>query len=273
VSVVCAFVGVASAQAPAFEVASVKPNKSGDVGAMISGPRPGSFITRNAPLDRIIIYAFGVKDYQLDGVPAWARDDRFDIVGKYPEGPTPPPQQVALMVQALLAERFKLQTHAETRQGPAYALMLARRDGRLGPRLKPTTVDCAAYITERRAAGQVVSANGVGDAALCTGVMSNRFIKMSVRPISILASALANQVGRPVIDQTGLTGSFEYNLEWSPGPFTATPAADGVASSAQPDDSVSLFTALEEQLGLKLESTTAPSDALVIDHIEQPTPD
>jgi uncharacterized protein (TIGR03435 family) len=258
-----------AAATPTFEAAAVKPNKSGDLGFCICGPRSDRFT--NVPLDVIVTWAFGVRADQILNLPTWARTERFDIVAKLPEGSLGGIKLVMQMTQSLLAERFNLKAHTETRDGPAYALVLVRRDGRLGPKLKPNAVDCAAYLAEQRAAGQVVTANGIGDAPLCAPmVTSDRFVKASARPIENLTSAIARQVGRPVIDKTGLTGNFDYNLEWSPD-LSALPAPNQDGRGI-PLDRVPLVTALEEQLGLKLESTRAPDQVIVIDQLERPTP-
>ena len=255
----------------AFEVASVKANGSGDRGVAISRT-PSQFTTRNAPLARIIGYAFGVRDDQMMGVPAWSLAERFDITGKYFEGSQPSPAQVARMVRGLLVDRFKLETHTETREGSRFALVLARRDGRLGPKLKPHAFDCAAYLAKK--SGDVAEDGHKVWPPLCAPPISSpQRIWASVRPIDALASAIARQVGRPVIDQTGLTGNYDFDFAWSPAQRTSTATQDTVPRVPQPDEALSLFTALEEQLGLKLESTRGPVDVLVIEHVERPTPD
>jgi uncharacterized protein (TIGR03435 family) len=265
--------GPVHAQSPAtskFEVATVKLNTSGNFGTLISGPTPERFTTRNAPLSQIIMYAFGVRADQVVAPPPWTQSQRFDIVAKYPDGPRPTPQQVALMVKELLADRFKLQTHQETRELPLYRLMLVRRDGRLGPKLKPVEFDCAAYLAEKGP----VAAVAVGDAPLCAPmIVSGQFIKASVKPLASLTFALATRVGRAVVDTTGLSGNFDFNLEWSPDSSAAAPAGDAASRSPSLDERPSLFTALEEQLGLRLESSKGPVDVLVIDHVERPAED
>jgi len=275
VSIASAILSAQAGPAPAhmaFDVASVKPNRSDERGSMISGPAPDRFRAINAPLDRIIDWAFGLRDEQLLGTPSWARTERFDITGKYPDGPTPNFQQVMQMVQALLVERFQLKTHEETRVGATYELVLVRRD-RLGPRLKPVTIDCDAYLAQKRAAGETVRATGVGDPPLCSPlVVSDRFIKGGGRSMENLASMIARQVARPVIDRTGLTGIYEMNLEWSPDLPTAFPSADATRTPS-PTDGVSLLTALQEQLGLKLEPSRGPIQVVVIDSLEHPSPD
>jgi uncharacterized protein (TIGR03435 family) len=170
-----------------------------------------------------------------------------------------------------LGERFALKAHKETREGSTYALVLARQDRRLGPRLTPTQIDCAACFAEKRAAGESVVATGIGDAPPCTGVTSSRFIKASVRSMAVLASMLATRVARPVVDQTRLAGNFDFDLEWSQD-LSGPPTPAGVARQEPPlDDGISLFTALQEQLGLKLEPTKGSVEVRVIDHVERPT--
>jgi uncharacterized protein (TIGR03435 family) len=269
---------VLTAQAPVptgapltFDVASIKPSDPDARGGMISGPAPSQFTVKNMSLDRIIMYAWGLRDFQLTGGPGWVHSDRFDIVAKYPQGwsTSQGPAQVPLMVRALLDERFRLTMHPETRQGPIYALVMARSDRRLGPRLRPTAIDCAKYIAAEQAAGrQVVSSGGM---TTCLSVSSDQFIRASVRPIGILATLLSARVGRPVVDRTQLNGNFDIELEWSPELPAATPGT-GVPSPPV-DDKVSIFTALQEQLGLKLESERGPIDMWIIDAVEPPSPD
>jgi uncharacterized protein (TIGR03435 family) len=256
----------------AFEVAALKANASGDRGVVIASPKPGEFTTRNAPLARIIGYAFSVRDDQMMGLPAWSRAERFDIIGKYPAGSRPSPAQVAQMVRGLLADRFKLQTHPETREGATFALVLARRDGRLGPKLKPHAFDCAAYLA-RKSDGVVEDGPKAWPPLCAAPISSPQRIWASVRPINALASAIARQVGRPVVDQTGLVGTYDFTLEWSPANESSIATRDTAIPVPQAVEGLSLFTALEEQLGLKLQSARGPIDVLVIDHVERPMPD
>ena len=256
----------------AFEVAAVKANASGGRGVVISGT-PSEFTTRNAPLARIIGYAFSVRDDQMMGLPAWSLAERFDISGKYSSGSRPSPAQVAQMVRGLLADRFKLQTHTERREGATFALVVARRDGRLGPNLTPHAFDCEALLAKRRD-GVVEDGPKVFPPLCAPPISSPQRIWASVRPISVLASAVARQVGRPVVDKTGLTGTYDFNLKWSLPVQQAGPVTQNSASALpQANEGLSLFTALDDQLGLKLESTKGPVDVLVIDHVEKPAPD
>jgi uncharacterized protein (TIGR03435 family) len=248
-----------------FEVASIKPSAPGvqDMGG-ISGAAPEQFRTVNAPLERIILYAFGRRDYQLVGAPDWIRSERFDITAKYPAGHSP--AQVPAMVRALLEDRFKLKTHVETREGPVYALVLGRADGKLGPDLKRPNVDCEAELAKQTGTRIIMAGTPCSAATYAEGL--DRLIWGGNRTMAQLAAMLSAPAGRDVLDRTGLTGTFDARLRWRPDAGLTT------APDAQltPNAGVSLFTAVQEQLGLKLESTRAPLEVLVIDSVERPTP-
>jgi uncharacterized protein (TIGR03435 family) len=225
----------------AFEVASIKPNTSGSPDWGMCCPGAGEFTAKNASLDRIVAYAFSVRDEQIIKPPSWTYTDRYDIVAKYPSTAERNLRETVAMLRGLLAERFNLQTHHETRELQVYALVLARRDRRLGPFLRPSTQ-----------ASPLVTAPGVAGA--------------HAAPISLLTLLLSGMVQRLVVDRTGLTGTYDYELHW-------TPEATAASEVSPASDNPSIFTAVEEQLGLKLQSTKAPVDVLVIDHVGKPTPD
>jgi uncharacterized protein (TIGR03435 family) len=257
----------------AFEVASVKVNNSLAAGGSSSGPTPGRFTITNVPLRFILLDAYQLLAHQLIGTPEWASSTSYDIVATYPSGSTPSEQDVRMMVQALLRDRFKLVVHRETRELSAYALTLARKDGRLGPQIARSDVDCAQWLADKRpqigAGGPSPVAPG-GKRPACLLMATRRFLTAGTKPMSELAVALQSLVGRPVVDQTGLTGAFDMDLQWTPSvEMSATP--NGPPSAA--DDGASIFTALQEQLGLKLEPTNSSFNVLVVDHVEQPTPD
>ena len=249
-----------------FEVASVKPSAPDYAGGMmISGPAPEQFRTVNAPLERIILYAFGRRDYQLLGAPDWIRSERFDITAKYPADFLP--AQVPAMVRALLEDRFKLKTHIDTREGPVYALVLVRADGKLGPDLKRADVDCEAE--RARQTGTRIITPGTPCSALQWGEGPNRLIWGGNRTMAQIAAMLSAPAGRDVLDRTGLTGTFDARLRWRPDAGLVA----GADAQIPQDGSVSLFTAVQEQLGLKLESSRAPLEVLVIDSVDRPTRD
>jgi uncharacterized protein (TIGR03435 family) len=235
---------------PAFEVASVKLNKSGDAG--IGGFQGGTteFRAMNVPLRVLIGRAYGIRqDSGLIGGPAWLDTDRFDIVGKMPQPNSPS----MAMVRTLLADRFKLVTHRESRELPIYALVVARSDGRLGSKLHPSP--CVA--------GRTPNGTPCGDTP-GPGLFVGSGVALSI----LIDASLSSLVQRTVADRTGLTGTFDIDLHWLPDNPPVGPQPDTPPPS--PGDPP-LVTALQEQLGLKLQSTTGPVDVLVIDHVEHPT--
>jgi uncharacterized protein (TIGR03435 family) len=205
----------------------------------------------------------------LVGGPAWARSERFDITARYPDGDDR--SRVPEMVQTLLAERFALKAHKEVREGPIFALEIVRDDQRLGPRLRPTEIDCVAFYAALKESGKV-NAIGPSDRPTCTMISSNQFIRGSSRTIDQLASSLARQVGRRVENRTGLSGNYDFDLEWTP-EAAKTPLSSPGANQPSLDDNLSVYTALREQLGLELKPTTGSIDVIVIDSVNLPSPD
>jgi uncharacterized protein (TIGR03435 family) len=258
---------LAQAQAQKFEVASVKPNTSGERNISIGMEPGGRFTARNVPLRLLILNAYRLQDFQLVGGPDWIASERFDITAKgygdfTPPTPGGPAGGAQLMMRSLLEERFQLATHQETRTLPIYALVLAREDKKLGPQLKVSPVDCVALAGVRRQGGPP-PAFAPGEPRPCSTRMAPGMLSANGFPISNLAQTLSQSVGRFVVDRTGLTGNFDVELSWAP---DQGPQGGDVTGA-------SIFTALQEQLGLKLESTRGPVDVTVIDRVERPTPD
>lgn len=224
----------------AFDVTSVKPNTSGEQGGSSKG-QPGRYVGINVTLKRVIGLAYRPVQ-EFVGGPDWINSDRFDIEGKA-EG-TPNQEQMLEMLRSLLADRFKLVVHRETRPMPAYALVLARADGKTGSQLQRG---------EPCAPGSRCGGFSVGNGALRgTGVTMTQ----------LAAELPSTTEGRHVIDRTGLSGVFDVNLTWNADSLRPDPpAADGA-----PD----IFAAIREQLGLKLEPITTPIEVIVIDHAERP---
>lgn len=259
------------ALSPTFEVASVKPNVDGP-GKMQTVTRPGGvFLAVNTPLRLLIADAYiGNQPGAIDrvvGGPDWVQSARYDITAKAARDfrPTPPgpPAEMLLMLRALLENRFKLKVHREPRELPAYELVVVR-PGAAG--LRKSDVDCDALF----AAGQVTRpeagvrprcgvSNGpvgpTGDTGLLAGAFS----------MSQFAQFL-QRLGRPVIDKTGLTGRYDFDLAFAP---LGSQPIDAPSDPARP----TIFIALEDQLGLSLRSTKGPLDVIVIDSIEQAVPD
>jgi bla regulator protein blaR1 len=268
-----------AAQAPvSFEAASVKVNKSADNSTSV-GPRPGGrFNAENAPLALLITMAYQLQPFQLQAAPDWTRTDRFDIAAKL-DGDPPPvpfgePDRMMLALRTLLADRFRLAAHWETPEMPAYALVRARADGKLGPNLHRSSTDCEATRAASREAareGRVIDAN-TSDHVACGVRNNNGLMQFGGYPLSLFANALANQVARVVIDRTGLTGNWDFELTFTPERVRQQALAGNAPAGVDPNGP-SIFTAIQEQLGLKLESTRAPVKVLVIDHAERPSPD
>jgi bla regulator protein BlaR1 len=265
----------------AFDVASVRPNVSGDLRATLQAMPGGRFVATNAPLRTLIREAYALQAFQMSGGPGWLDFDRFDIVAKSEKNPTP--VQARVMLRALLAERFQLTVHTETRDLPLYALTLARADGKLGPQLRRTGTDCSGApewlgtgpppLRPPSLRGSIGSSGGTGPEAPCRSAGPGSGGAMRFRGVTLEAFAkfLAMPVRRPVIDRTGLTGDFDIELEMTAelGPPPPPPGMpDRVDRTAAP----SIFTAIQEQLGLKLDSQRGPVDVLVIDRVEPLVP-
>jgi bla regulator protein blaR1 len=283
----------AAGEKMAFDVASVKPNPTpgrptsnvyliGDAYA----PTGGLFSATNTPLMNYMRFAF--KDiklvYQgtpdLAGAPAWVRNARYDIEATAQGNPTK--DQMRLMVQSVLADRFKLAFHYETRQLPVYALVSAK-EGVLGPQLKPDNGYCSttpanvqAINTAPQLPKPVASSSQIPPIPCgflnpappgAPGRMHIAGTKVTLALLAEMAPNPASGVDRPVLDRTGLVGTFDINFEWAPrfnGPMPPglTPDPDGPAFAE----------ALQDELGLKLEPQSSPVEVLVIDHVEQPSP-
>jgi len=268
---------------PQFEVAAIKPNKSGPGPQRIGFQPGGRFSAVNVPVRDLIALAYGqpqpLPNFQIIGGPAWVANDRFDITAKaegdFQPGPAGPPPQIPQMIRALLADRFKLVAHEETRDQPIYVLRLDRQDGKLGPQLHPSTVDCAALRGANRG-GPPPGPPDFTKPPQCGAMMAPGRMMSGGVPIAVLATSFSRLVSRVVVDQTGLSGTYEATLEFTPDQSQLPPGGfanlpPGVPTP--PVDGPSLFTALKEQLGLKLDSDHGPVRVLVIDSIEQPTPD
>ena len=272
-----AAVAIVAAQeaAPTFEVASVKQNTSGDGSMLIQLP-PGNRLTiTNMPLRALVTMAYQLQEFQLVGGPSWM-SDRFDVVAKVAGEPTTivlgEQPRAILALRTLLEERFKLKLHKETRELDVYSLVVVK-PGITGPDLKPSSTDCVALANARRGGPPPgpPTPPGPNDPFPCGLMGAPGFIRMGGMPISQITQMLTNQTGRMVLDRTNLSGSWDFTLKYAFEQRGGQPLPSGVPA---PDpDAPSLFTALQEQLGLKLESVKAPVDVTVIDSIEHATND
>jgi uncharacterized protein (TIGR03435 family) len=268
----------AASEKPKFEVASVRQNTSDD-GKMSIGFQPGGRYTAiGIPLSDLIRQAYGLQRTQIVGAPDWTETARYDIVakaeGEIPRaGPGAPMGPFNFMLQDLLEDRFKLRTHRETREMPVYALVLARSDRKPGEGLRASTVDCAAMRGRMGRGGPPPGPPAPGERPLCglrvgPGQMSGSGIALTQ-----LTQILSQFTQRIVIDRTGLEGNFDIDLTFTPDKMPLGAPPPGVTLPPIDPNGPSLFTALQEQLGLKLASERAPVEVLVIDHVERPTPD
>jgi len=276
----------APADVPRFEVASIKRNTSGDGRVMIGMQPGGRFTATNVPLRFLMTSAFRIQEFQIDGAPGWAATDRFDIVAKAEAGA--PEGQMMAMLQSLLVERFKLAAHHETKEMPIYALVLARADGRLGPKLKPSTVDCEAMRGRGPAQAGAVGAGSpeagragvvrmpVSGSMPCAVRMGPGTLVGTPMSLDQLARTLSNTVRRFIVNKTGLTGNYDVDLTFTPEQLAQGGGAAGPGGPQGPaidPNGPSVYTALQEQLGLKLDAQRGPVETLVIDHVELPTED
>jgi bla regulator protein blaR1 len=248
----------------AFDVVSVKPNLSGDLKVRLQAMPGGRFIATNAPLRTLIREAYALHGSQISGGPGWFDSDRFDIVAKSENNPTP--LQMRVMLRALLAERFQLRVHTETRDLPLYVLVLARSDGRLGPHLRHTGADCSP-APEWLGSGPPPIRDA---AAPCRSASPGTGGAMRFRGITLEAFAtfLATPVRRPVVDRTGLSGDFDIELDMS-AEFGPPPPPPGVPDAFDRTSAPSIFTTVQEQLGLRLDARRGPVDVMVIDRAER----
>ena len=257
-------------QAPRFDVASVRSNRAGGAPSFSAMPN-GQFSARNVEVRALVLRAFRLHGSQLIGGPDWIATGRFDIEARVSPPPAAGPGALMGMLQTLLAERFQLRTHAETRQLPAHALGLAREERRLGPSIEPSRADCTKGVE----AGASLPRPRDGWPP-CGGASTRAerhpngtTTKLTIRrtSISMAEFALSFQalLDRPVIDRTGLSGTFDLEYTYAPEPAT-------LAELVPTDVPVpSLLVAIEEQLGLKLREERTGIPVLVIDSVERPS--
>jgi bla regulator protein blaR1 len=233
---------------PVFEVATIKPSRPEAQGRAIT-LRGRQVITLNTPLEYLISFAYGVNAKQIENLPDWAREDRYDITAVPENEGLPNDKQLKTMIQKLLADRFKLGFHRDKKELSVYAITVDKG----GPKL-----------TKNDTAGN--SLPGIGFQGL--GVMPGRNAT-----IADLASVLQTVVlDRPIVDQTGLQDRYDFLLRWTPDEFQFTGLGVAIPKPSDNATAPDLFTAFREQLGLKLDSTKAPTEVLVIDRAEKPTP-
>jgi len=256
-------------KAPPLEVASVKANTSGSLMTSMQIHLPDGFTATNQTLLPVISLAYQVPLLQVSGAPDWLQSSRFDINIRSDHQITF--DEKLRMIRGLLEERFSLQTHREVRNSRIYALVIASSDRTLGPNLKPTTPDCAAVLQARRIGGPGAMPLTRSDTAEpACGAMAGglRGITGKGVPMFAFANLLSGSMRETVVDRTGITGFWDLSLSADFAHLNG-PTAGGAA----PSDVPSIFSALQEQLGLRLDPRVVPVETFVIDHVERPTPD
>jgi uncharacterized protein (TIGR03435 family) len=252
---------------PVFDVVSVKPNKS-DSGMVRIMPKPDGYSASNVSLKMLIQSAYGIREDLISGAPSWGDSARFDIDAKVADSDVEAlkklsPEQRRPILQPLLADRFKLKVHIETKQLPVYELVIAKG----GSKLKEATPGDT-Y------ANGIKGPDGVGRGGMMRfgpGQLTAQAV-----PMTNLANLLSQQLHRTVLDKTGLSGKYDLELSWTPdqGADPMFKGSEGTPqrADAAPDSSgPSIFTALQEQLGLRLQSAKGPVETIVIDHVEMPS--
>jgi uncharacterized protein (TIGR03435 family) len=246
---------------PRFDVASVKQDSSGEQPSNNWQVSPGRISYQNSQILQLIRAAYGDFSLRAEGYPAWTVAERYDVEVRFPAD-TPGPT-TNLMLRQLLVDRFNMVARLETRQVPVYELVMARPDRMPGPQLKPADSACAPGPQD--APSECRPRISVSGGTLI-------FPYNTMAGFARTLASMQGMLGRPVIDKTGLTGNHSISLT-----FAGTDAPDfrspATASPSPTSDAPSIFTALQEQLGLRLNSAQGPVQFLVIDRIERPTPD
>jgi uncharacterized protein (TIGR03435 family) len=250
--------------ARSFDAVSIKRNMSGETRIRFETPL-GRLNAINVPLRFAIRQAYRLPEARVIGGPAWLDTDRFDIVATA-TGDGITSDVVRQMLRTALADRFGLVLHNETKQMPIYSLVVARSDGTLGPHLRKSSMECAGRRSQM-----------VGGQVQCGVLVSEAATSASLRgggaALADFVRLLSDFLERPLIDNTGLTGAFDAELQFTAArpslPGAAPPG--GLTTAPRTDDIPSIFTAVQEQLGLKLNAGTGTADVLVIDRVTPPT--
>ena len=267
---------------PSFEAVSIKPNVSGSSSSGI-GTNQGFLRATNVSLKMLIMNSYRVQDFQVIGGPDWIDTARFDIQAKAEDGTIPvtrnqkdDPNRIGpleLMMQSMLADRFQLRLSHEMRELPVYTLTVAKD----GPKIKPVAVDSnpaepANVSGAGRGAAGVPAQGAVGAGSMNTNVSRTKGeMNANTVPLSRFIQALSRQLRRPVIDQTSLDGMYTIHLEWAPDTLATGGNPAGTDTPIGDPAGPSLFTAIQEQLGLRLNSGKGPVEVLVIRSVEKPS--
>jgi uncharacterized protein (TIGR03435 family) len=256
-----------------FEVASIKQSTSGQTDMNFNIMPNGRLVATNVPVQLLLRIAHAVQPYQLVNAPDWVESDRYDILATAPQGVAMSFQTLPGMLRQMLADRLELNVRKDVRPMPIYKLVRARTDGRLGTEIAKSSVDCAALLGRQGGAAAAPSPPsppsrfGLMPCTMSTGVGR---ISMSGLQMSNLVRELSGRAGRVVIDDTGLDGQWDLELQYTPDLAPNASADDTNAAAAVPNAQPSLFTALQQQLGLKLQADRGPVEVLVVEKISRP---
>jgi uncharacterized protein (TIGR03435 family) len=267
-TIILAAVSIVHAQtaAPVFEMASIRPNPARQGARSSVRPENDRLTIVNLQGRQLLTIAFHVDANQFEGVPSWLGEEHYDITTKA-AAPFSPPTQWQDMLRTLLEERFRLRIHHSSRDVPGFALVLSRADGALGRSLRRAEATCA-KLRARPDLRQIVSDPcGAPGNRLILGTLSAHGLELSQ-----LIGIVRDELGSPVRDETGLTGAFDWDLKWTPPAARTQPLVRKLFPATDPDGPA-LGTALEEQLGLRLEARRTSLDVIVVDHVERPSLD
>jgi uncharacterized protein (TIGR03435 family) len=253
-AVVSGAAAVLRAQQPAFEAASIRQSVRRAAGGDWVFRPGGQFIASNTTVTELIAEAYGVETFRVVGAPDWTREAQYDVQAR--GGANVTMDETRLMLRTLLQERFGVRARVERLEVPIYALVLIRSDGRTGPRLPPAAPAACVDRGEQPINVPRDAPPSCGRLMWNPGRMLGRRVTLD-----LLAAELSTLVNRVVVNRTGLTNMFDLDLDWTP---------DSGRSFGNPD-APGLFTALGEQLGLRLDSSRGPADVVVVDAVERPT--
>jgi uncharacterized protein (TIGR03435 family) len=262
---------------PSFEAAAVKPSISGDNRVAILGQPGGRFVATNATLKMLMGVAYRVRDFQISGGPSWVATERWNIEAKAEEGSIPPPtglpdptvpNPLMLMVQSLIEDRFQLKMHSETKELPVYELVIAKS----GSKMK-LSEDQSPFRPPERGSPPPSPPQRGGPTLRGSMRFGRGELEANGVPLFNFIQALSQPLGRPVIDKTGLKGLYDIQLQWTPELGQGPVVSGGPEPPPPPPDSSgpSIFNAIQEQLGLRLESAKGPVEIWVIDSVQKPT--
>jgi uncharacterized protein (TIGR03435 family) len=260
----------------AFEVASIRLNRDGPAVSGLRRLPGGRFEATNMPLGYLIEFAYQLQPYERQGGPSWIDTDRWNIIAKLADNPPPSavgmPDAMMMATRALLAERFALTLHRDMQEVDVYLLVKANADGRLGSGLHRSTTDCLAV---QRAADDAAKGGppapdpNTPDHMACGMRVSQGRVQFGGRPLATFTNVLTTLTQRRIVDRTGLTGDWQFDIAFAAPP----PAVAGVAPPPPDPDAASLFTVLQEQLGLQLQPARMAMPVMVVDHAERPVQD